>query len=596
MIRRLSRFLSGKSFSSHENETPTASQQTNGDQSIVSVEAPRFSGPTPPHILAFDGNLAELKEIIAQFPEVVQETFEYNGIVPLLSRQEISNTSYIPPPLVPRNVRAALTKGDVKKMTLDDRYVLAQGFHASSLLHYACAGNQLAVVRYLIEVAGADRHIMNGNLKPAEYYTDNDSILEYIWSRDRRQSLANHHHDTPGNSSSNLAEIHQQQKLTKARAALHLQKLQQITKPAANSDIDRQNTKPPPSQQQSTYYGHHDADSNSSDRSVQNLQPFQTLNRVNRAPIQTSAPASAFASASASASAHPESDNKSFDTRQSSHVNNVDNNKRRLSQRRMSRVISARRRSMKVDEDKGPEDEDDDGRSQISDITSPSIAHRPMEKAANGRIAANSVPKTPLKTEIQIESDKSKEDSSPPSADLLPIPSPVHRAPLVVRRLSVNAHPPAHVSPSSNASRLSQSPNESPDQLDGRLTSEVFVVDEGNAGRYKPLLRHDDHSATGESKSDFDGSSASVYRKNDHRVLDSLRHYYYQPQSTPPKTSPTKNHQQATSSKAAKEKERFRLEDIDPMYQEALDLAAQRNEAILAEKAVFSREVRLLSL
>lgn len=215
-------------------QTESSAKQSKKEE-FVTVEHPRFVGATPPHILAYEGRFDELQAVIEENPYIALETFNYNGNTPLLTRQEENDEMFVPPPLVPKNIRSALAVGDVRRMTREERWVLAKGFQDSSLLHYACAGNRFRIVKYLIEVVGVDRHVLNSNHKPAEFYSNNDAILEYIWSRDHQQQ------HSAGRSDANRAKT-KSGRILRPRASEYLEKLRvQLVNANQNAD-DLSNT------------------------------------------------------------------------------------------------------------------------------------------------------------------------------------------------------------------------------------------------------------------------------------------------------------------------------------------------------------------
>eukprot|EP01034_Spumella_vulgaris_P021430 gene21430-27460_t len=78
--------------------------------------------------------------------------------------------------------------GNPAHMSLDQRWLLTHSFARCSLLHYACAGDQLIVVRFLIE-QGADRNITNLANREPDYYTMDERIREYLWTAPTLQVL-----------------------------------------------------------------------------------------------------------------------------------------------------------------------------------------------------------------------------------------------------------------------------------------------------------------------------------------------------------------------------------------------------------------------
>jgi hypothetical protein len=137
-----------------------------------------------PAYCAYSGDINRLSAALSTNPTLVNQLYEFWDESLTVSDEESNNArtkSYIPPPLVPDRVRSALSVRDVTKMTLDQRWLIKFGFMRSTLLHYACAGDQLDTVKLLVSL-GASKEIQNGAGRFPEYYAMNDSVLRLIWS------------------------------------------------------------------------------------------------------------------------------------------------------------------------------------------------------------------------------------------------------------------------------------------------------------------------------------------------------------------------------------------------------------------------------
>jgi hypothetical protein len=134
----------------------------------------------PANLLAFGGDVQELKKVLtallARDPDSVNARYDFfpGALEPLPE-------SFQQPALVPSRIRSALAVGDAARMTLEQRWLLKYGFSDSTLLHYACAGDQLEVVDLLLGY-GAAKDAMNVAGRYPEYYTFDDGIQNLLWS------------------------------------------------------------------------------------------------------------------------------------------------------------------------------------------------------------------------------------------------------------------------------------------------------------------------------------------------------------------------------------------------------------------------------
>jgi hypothetical protein len=468
MLKKLVRRVSGRgdpSTESHHNDVPivqpklrnpnmdvskfkTVESSTPKKVDVVTVEHPRFAGPTPPFILAYEGRFDELKAAIQENPYIVEEAYNYNGNTPLLSRQEESDELFIPPPLVPKNVRAALAIGDVRRMSREDRWVLSKGFDESSLLHYACAGNRLQIVKYLIEHAGADRHAVNINQKPAEYYTDSDAILEYIWSRDRQQQYQSSRDDKSRAKTKSG-------RILKPRASEYLEKLK-VTLDKVNIPDEASDA----------------PDDQSTGIVFTSRKPFSDEN-VTRKPFANVPLVADDGETSSHRSSFTAGDGQGSTT-----------NSRRLSKRRMSRVLSTRRMQ---------EQENDDAKSERSQKRAP-----PLPPSLAALVASNqSRPLPPPPSATVTEAPKVSSDES--LLDEIEVPSEagseaggevnllsaLYRPPIVLRRLSVNSSNSGH-SEETKSSRGDRREQETAVQREAKRESRRAVGDTNKSVRQRP--------------------------------------------------------------------------------------------------------------
>lgn len=148
---------------------------------------PRTPPPSglPLNIAALRGDLSRLRAVLTAQPHRVNDRFSFlTPQGPLLSVEEEEDRFYHPPPLFPRTVKAALAVVSEGKEVLsrDQRWLIDHGFAGSTLLHYACVGDQEEVVRYLVDDLQADVSIVNDVRRPAEFYSTNDNIRRMLYA------------------------------------------------------------------------------------------------------------------------------------------------------------------------------------------------------------------------------------------------------------------------------------------------------------------------------------------------------------------------------------------------------------------------------
>jgi len=147
------------------------------------------------HLAALHGNMRLLKEGIEKDADLLSKHFQCSDLC-LVEDCELDDTEYVPPPLLPRLVRAALhncndlldetvgcdygTFGLLsRQLPLDQRWLISFGFGHAPLLHYACAGNRLDAVKLLLSM-GSDVRAVNAVHRRAEEYTTSRDILELL--------------------------------------------------------------------------------------------------------------------------------------------------------------------------------------------------------------------------------------------------------------------------------------------------------------------------------------------------------------------------------------------------------------------------------
>ena len=186
-----------------------------------------------PHILAYNGALSALKKHIAMSPGLLFMQFDFNTFFPcedvisdfimnvniqqhvgflsslstdkveinkfralqnsfLLKDDPGEDNEFARPPSIPLLTREALNLAilrlissprdtSIPSLSYDQMWLLSRAFSKSTLLHYACAGDQAETVAYLLEKAKSSSSILNKSRHSAEYYTDIDSIKESVW-------------------------------------------------------------------------------------------------------------------------------------------------------------------------------------------------------------------------------------------------------------------------------------------------------------------------------------------------------------------------------------------------------------------------------
>lgn len=140
------------------------------------------------NIAALRGDLATLKLHLSQRPGLLNHVFPtYLSAGPLLTPEEEEDKHYHPPPIFPRSLKGALSL-EAKDMSRDQKWLIDHGFAGSTLLHYACAGDQLEIVHYLLE-QGIDKTITNQCKKVAEFYTINDLVRQSVYGQQQEKKL-----------------------------------------------------------------------------------------------------------------------------------------------------------------------------------------------------------------------------------------------------------------------------------------------------------------------------------------------------------------------------------------------------------------------
>lgn len=147
------------------------------------------------HLAALHGNIRLLKRGIEEDVDLLSKQFQCSDLR-LVEDCELNDTEYVPPPLLPRLVRAAVhnctdlldetvgceygTFGLLsRRLPLDQRWLISFGFGHAPLLHYACAGNRLDVVKLLLSM-GSNVQAVNAVHRTAEEYTTSRDILELL--------------------------------------------------------------------------------------------------------------------------------------------------------------------------------------------------------------------------------------------------------------------------------------------------------------------------------------------------------------------------------------------------------------------------------
>lgn len=157
----------------------------------VAVEVAKLNSKSTDvvHIACLKGDFLRVSDLLTKNPSLLNQTYNFSD-KPLLSEAEDNDATYLPPPQIPKTIKAALNVIDPSRMTRDQRWLIQNSFGRSSLLHYACAGDRIEVVKYLLDL-GIDVSLTNDSKKPAEFYTISDEIKELIVSEKRRLMAAN---------------------------------------------------------------------------------------------------------------------------------------------------------------------------------------------------------------------------------------------------------------------------------------------------------------------------------------------------------------------------------------------------------------------
>jgi hypothetical protein len=137
------------------------------------------------HLDAFNGNIGKIERAIGRNENIVNQYFAYSE-KPLFTDDEQRNEHYIPPPSLPKLIKLTLKK-PIQTMTLDQRWLLSHAFADSTLLHYACAGDQFEVTKLLLE-NGADWTMVNASNKSADSYAQSEAVKELFDNAEGRYS------------------------------------------------------------------------------------------------------------------------------------------------------------------------------------------------------------------------------------------------------------------------------------------------------------------------------------------------------------------------------------------------------------------------
>ncbi|RYG63471.1 hypothetical protein EON64_15875 [archaeon] len=152
-------------------------------------EEPKIQ-PLEANVAALWGDLTRLKEVLKQQPSLLNFPFpHYKSTGPLLTAEEEKDRMYAPPPLLMKSVRSALAVQSVESMSRDQRWLIDHGFAGSTLLHYACAADQVAVVEFLVNEMKVDKTVLNKAKKPAEFYSSSDVVRKILFPVDTNRLL-----------------------------------------------------------------------------------------------------------------------------------------------------------------------------------------------------------------------------------------------------------------------------------------------------------------------------------------------------------------------------------------------------------------------
>jgi hypothetical protein len=362
----------------------------------------------PIHLACLKGNLLRVIELLSQDKSLLNQKIifsEFSDRYPaLLTQEEEEDETYLPPPQIPKTIRAALhafadsssysSSSSSYRLNHDQRWLIQNSFNGSTLLHFACAGDGLEIVKYLV-AEGADLNLVNEVHRPAEFYTMNDEIKELILIEKRKRMMmkqvnqqVSHSHptSTPSPSSATTGTSHERERERVPRNnslitgnVPHKLLLRPKDSPN-NSETHRDNQSGPQSNTSNT------SNNRNSNTTSSNNNNRTSANKKEKVPPPSSSSSSPvppprpetyhsqrqlFPLPLSPPSSPPEEEqergeeNEKNNNNSSNNNNNRDSNtKKRLSTRRMSRVLSSRRMSEK------------DSSSLVSEMTNEEDDHR----------------------------------------------------------------------------------------------------------------------------------------------------------------------------------------------------------------------------
>jgi hypothetical protein len=175
IFNRISQTLKNRHVSS-----PKASS-SQSESAATASQPPLSKSTLPIHLACFKGEFLRVSDLLATNPFLLNQTYNFSE-QSLLSNAEEQDNSYLPPLSTPKTIRAALSVFDITKMNRDQRWLIHNYFSGCSLLHYACAGDKLEIVRFLLDQQEGtiDVDVTNDEGKLSEFYTFNDEIKELI--------------------------------------------------------------------------------------------------------------------------------------------------------------------------------------------------------------------------------------------------------------------------------------------------------------------------------------------------------------------------------------------------------------------------------
>ena len=122
-----------------------------------------------------------------------EEIHAFRNFLSTFLLDEEEERGFVPPPSIPTLIREALSLAKrhlflevddsaLPQLLDSQKWLLKNAFSKGTLLHYACAGDQLEVVNYLLRVARNSSTMVNTAGHSAEFYSDNDFIKEAVWN------------------------------------------------------------------------------------------------------------------------------------------------------------------------------------------------------------------------------------------------------------------------------------------------------------------------------------------------------------------------------------------------------------------------------